>query len=35
VLEEDGVIGVKKKIYTFFKRKQRESRDEGSLSKID
>jgi hypothetical protein len=37
VLEEDeeGVVGVKKKTYTFFKRKQSVSKDEVVLSKID
>ncbi len=37
VLEEDekGVVGVKKKNYTFLKRKQKESKDEAFLSKIE
>jgi hypothetical protein len=36
LLEEDeGVVGVKKKVHTFLKRKQRESKYEAFLSKID
>jgi hypothetical protein len=33
--EEEGIVGVKKKNYIFLKRKQRESKHEASISKID
>jgi hypothetical protein len=33
--ENEGVVGVKKKVHTFLKRKQRESKYEAFLSKID
>jgi hypothetical protein len=33
--DEKGVVGVKKKNYTFLKRKQRESKHEASILSID